>query len=207
MAVNTDNYKLYNYNRSDMWNVPIDMRYESNGLINEFGVEMLYIRNCKYVKCKCYNDLHKAGDSKCPYCHGSGYMASIEKVKLIESSNGKPYMWNNFLKRLNIGSIDQKADVLYIQQFFNPKERDFVLKVTWDQKLNIPIDIIKVFNLIDIYEMRGDNGRTELYGCLTENRPDLIDPFYKTLRSIPQKAVQTLLKGGKFVWPTALIQN
>jgi hypothetical protein len=123
-------------------------------------------------------------------------------IPAIESSNS-PYSSTNSIDRLKIGVTDQKNEIYYIQQQYNPKERDFVIKVTWT-KDGRPVDVVKVLELINIWDTRGDNGRTEFFACLTNNRTDLVDAFTKTIKSLPHKAIQELLKGGKYIWPAKL---
>lgn len=187
---------------SEFRNVDIDLRHETRILTEEFGINVLYVRNNKFVKCKCFDDLNKTGNSKCPICHGSGFFNSIQMIPAIESSNS-PYSSNNSIDRLKIGVTDQKNEIYYIQQQYNPKERDFVIKVTWT-KDGTPVDVIKVLELINIWDTRGDNGRTEFFACLTNNRTDLVDSFTRTVKSLPQKAINELLKGGKYIWPANL---
>ena len=181
-------------------NVSIDIRHEAHILTEEFGIDVLYVRNNKFVKCKCFDDLNKTGKSNCPICHGSGYFNSIQMIPAIESSNS-PYSSNNSITKLQIGATDQKNEVYYIQQQYTPKERDYIIKVTWDKNKN-PVDVVKVLELINIWDTRGDNGRTEFFACLTNNRTDLVDLFSKTIKTLPQKAINELLKGGKYIWPT-----
>ena len=189
----------------EIQNVEIDIRHESKILTDEFGIDVLYIRNCKFVRCKCFNDLNKTGDPNCKLCFGTGHFASIKKIKAIESSNSA-YSADNSIAQLPIGITNQKNEVYYIRHPFIPKERDIILKVTWD-KQGYPIDIIKVLEIINVYEMRGDKGRIELNGCLINDRTDLIKPFTKILLSLPKKTVLPLLKGGKTIWPNKLINN
>ena len=189
----------------EIQNVEIDIRHESKILTDEFGIDVLYIRNCKFVRCKCFNDLNKTGDPNCKLCFGTGHFASIEKIKAIESSNSA-YSADNSITQLPMGITNQKNEVYYIRHPFIPKERDIILKVTWD-KQGYPIDIIKVLEIINVYEMRGDKGRIELNGCLVNNRTDLVRPFTKILSSLPRKAVSPLLKGGKSIWPNKLINS
>mgnify|MGYP006990301722 CR=1 FL=1 len=99
---------------ADVFNVEIDLRYEADGLISEFGIDALYVRNCKFVRCKCFNDLNKTGDPKCPLCFGTGHFASIEKIQTIESSNSA-YSGENSLKQTPIGLNDQKNEIYYIR--------------------------------------------------------------------------------------------
>ena len=188
--------------KNEFRNVDIDLRHETQILTEEFGINVLYVRNNKFVKCKCFDDLNKTGDSKCPYCHGSGYFNSIQMIPAIESSNS-PYSSTNSIDKLKIGVTDQKNEIYYIKHKYTPKERDFVVKVTWDKDQN-PVDVVKVLELINIWDTRGDNGRTEFFACLTNNRTDLVDAFTKTIKSLPHKAIQELLKGGKYIWPAKL---
>lgn len=195
-------YKFSEKTGTEFRNVDIDLRHETQILTEEFGINVLYVRNNKFVKCKCFDDLNKTGDSKCPYCHGSGYFNSIQMIPAIESSNS-PYSSTNSIDKLKIGVTDQKSEIYYIKYKYTPKERDFVIKVTWDKDQN-PVDVVKVLELINIWDTRGDNGRTEFFACLTNNRTDLVDAFTKTIKSLPHKAIQELLKGGKYIWPANL---
>ena len=190
---------------SEVRNVEINLRHEAETLTNEFGIDVLYIRNCKFVRCRCFDDLNKTGDPDCKLCFGTGHFASIEKIQTIESSNSA-YSSNSSITQLPIGVTDQKNEVYYIRHPFVPKERDIILKVTWDRQ-GYPVDIIKVLEIINVYEMRGDKGRVELNGCLVNNRTDLVRPFTKILSSLPRKAVSPLLKGGKSIWPNKLISS
>jgi hypothetical protein len=193
---------MYTYSTkisNEFRNVNIDIRHEAKILTEEFGIDVLYVRNNKFVKCRCFNDLNKTGKSDCPICHGTGYFNSIQMIPAIESSNS-PYSSNNSIAKLQIGVTDQKNEIYYIQQQYTPKERDFILKVTWDKNKN-PIDVVKVLELINIWDTRGDNGRTEFFACLTNNRTDLVGIYSKTIKTLPQKAINELLKGGKYIWP------
>lgn len=198
---------MYKYTETEpeMKNVEIDLRHESELLTDEFGIYVLYIRNCKFVRCKCFNDLHKTGNPKCPLCMGSGHFASVQKIKVIESSNSA-YSSTSSIIQTPIGVTDQKNEVYYIRQQYNPKERDFLLKVTWDKEKK-PVDIVKVLEIINVYEMRGDNGRVELNGCIINNRTDLINQFSHALKILPKKAIIEMAKGGKSIWPGILLKN
>ena len=190
---------------SEVKNVEINMRQEANSLINEFGINVLYIRNCKYVRCSCFDDLNKTGDPNCKICMGSGYFASIQKIQAIESSNSA-YSDSNSITQMPIGITDQKNEIYYIRHNLNPKERDYILKVTWDINGN-PIDIVKVLEIVNVYEMRGDNGRIELTGCVVNDRTDMVRSFTQMLKQLPPKAKNYLAKGGKSIWPNILLKK
>lgn len=200
-------YKFTNQ-QAEVKNVDINLRHDSELLTSEFGIDVLYIRNCKFVKCKCFDDLNKTGDPNCKICKGTGYFASIEKIKTIESSNGgRPYSYDNKITQTSIGITDQKGEIYYIRHQFNPKERDVILKVTWD-KYGYPVDIVKVLEIDNVYEMRGDNGRVELNGCQISDRTDLVTPYREMLKEIPKKALSQLLKKeGKCIWPSKYLKS
>lgn len=192
----------FSENIGEIKNVEIDLRHELNLLDSEFGINVLYIRNIKFVRCDCFDDLEKSGNPKCPKCFGSGYFASIQKFKAIESSISA-YSGNNKVNIQPIGAVDQKDEVYYFEYEALPKEKDFILKVSW--KNNKPIDVIKVLEITNVYEMRGTHGRVEVYGVHVNNRPDEVIKFNKVLHSLPLKAKQILGKGDKFIWPLKLL--
>jgi hypothetical protein len=191
--------------QSEVHNVEIDLRRDAELLTNEFGINVLYVRNCKFVRCSCFDDLNKTGDPNCKLCMGTGYFASIQKIKAIESSNSA-YSSENSITSTSIGVTNQKNEVYYIRHQFNPKERDVILKVTWDKYGN-PVDVLQVLEIINVYEMRGDKGRVELNGCLIDSRTDLVSSFNKMLSALPKKAVSQLIKGGKYIWPNKLLKD
>ena len=197
-------YKFTNI-KSEMRNVPIDLRYESEILTEEFGIYVLYVRNNKFVRCKCFDDLNKTGDPNCKLCLGSGYFASIQRIKVIESSIN-PYRRTSSIIQTNIGVTDQKNEVYYIRQQYNPKERDMILKVTWDKDGN-PVDLKKVLEIINVWDMRGDQGRSELYGCVISDRTDLMKSYNELLHRIPFKGINEILKGGKYIWPYRMLPS
>lgn len=186
-------------------NVGIDLRHDAELLTDEFGINVLYIRNCKFIRCTCFDDLNKEGDPNCKLCMGTGHFASIQKIRAIESANSA-YSSENAIKANPTGITNQKREIYYIRHQFNPKERDMILKVTWDKQGN-PVDILQVLEITNVYEMRGDKGRVELNGCMIDSRTDLVKPFADILSSLPKKAVSQLLKGGKCIWPNKLLKH
>lgn len=191
--------------RADIFNVEIDLRYEADGLINKFGIDALYVRNCKFVRCRCFNDLNKTGDPKCPLCFGTGHFVSIEKIQTIESSNSA-YSGENSLIQTPVGVNDQKNEIYYIRHDKTAKIRDMIIKVTWDKNKN-PVDIVQVLEITNIFRMRGNEGRVELDGCLVDDRTDLVKPYSDILKKLSKKGLNELLKGGKYIWPANLLSH
>ena len=184
--------------QSEFANVNIDLRHELELLKGSFSIQVLYIRNCKFVRCDCFDDTEKTGNSKCPKCFGSGYFASIQKFNTIESSNS-PYSGNNQINIKPIGATDQKDEVYYFDYTVLPRDRDYILKVTW--KDGLPIDIAQVLEVVNVWEMRGDNGRVEVFGTGVKERPDKVETFNNLLHRLPKKAKKVISAGDKYIWP------
>lgn len=178
--------------KSDL-DIPIDMRSEFENILEEFGIDVLFVRNQKFVRCTCFDDVNKTGDPKCQKCFGNGYFASIQKIKTFKSSNG----FGKFVQT-DIGQIVQNASIFYMNYKMLPKERDMILKVTW--KNGFPIDVLEVLEINAINEARGDRGRVEYYGATVSSRTDLVNLFSKALRELPRAGQAELLKGGKYIW-------
>lgn len=180
----------------------IDLRRNLGLLDDEFSIDVLYIRNCKYIRCDCFNDLEKSGRPGCPKCFGSGYFASIQKFRAIESSVSA-YSSSNQSVPMPVGLVDQKSEVYYLDYKAAPRIRDFILKVTWKNK--IPIDVIQVLEISNIYEMRGDGGRLEVAGCHILDRPDCVKRFNTVLKKFPRGVLQAIGNGRRYVWPKSLL--
>ena len=198
---------MYNFTDKsiDINNVNIDLRHEFDSLNKEFGINVLYVRNCNFVRCTCFDDLNKTGNPKCPLCMGSGYFSSIQKVKAVKSSNSA-YSSDNSITKTSIGAINQTNEIYYFRYDHAPKERDYILKVTWN-KHGIPVDIVKVLEIINMHDVRVDNGRAELYGCVVNERPDMVTVFKKILSKLPKKALMLLSNGGCSIWPNILLKS
>ena len=52
----------FSKNIGEITNVEIDLRHELNLLNSEFSIDVLYIRNIKFVRCDCFDDLEKTID-------------------------------------------------------------------------------------------------------------------------------------------------
>lgn len=192
----------YSTKTGEINNVDINIRNQFSGLKKEFGIDVLYIRNNKFVRCTCFNDTEKTGDPRCKKCFGSGYFASVQKFNTMESSSS-PY--SGRIQSTPIGAVDSKEEIYYFDYTVVPKERDFILKVSW--KNNKPVDVIRVLEITNVYEMRGNNGRIETFGTGVKNRPDVVKQFNNMLKMFPVKALTVLEKGGKYIWPMKLLTS
>lgn len=177
----------------------INLRKEFAELQNQFGVHILLIRATKYVRCKCYNPLHQAGDPSCKICMGNGHLTTMEKVKGIHQ--GSPMLnRNDELRNTEIGLASSQETAFYVPHTVRPKARDHVVYIGWDSK-GLPQEVQKVYQVIASKEIRGDKGRVELYGLNLKLRADMLHTYNKNVKSLPSKAKEMIAKGKRYVWP------
>ena len=180
----------------------INIREELIKMIDEWGIEVLYVRESKYIKCKCYNNLHRTGDVKCPLCQGQGYLTTIEKTKLIYDNN---YTFGGDVPNKGMGDIVNDSIIFYMLANSNPKVRDNVYLTGWNKTL--PVDVQKVCIIKSVDEIRLDNGKLEGYMVSVKVKPSSLQQANELLKSLSIKAKTTLAKGGKYIWPYKELQN
>jgi len=163
----------------------IDMREEFDQLIKEYGRSVLYRRGSKYVPCKCYNTLHRSGDSKCPICHGAGKMVDFEKTQIIDQSNN-----NIGIEDTNIGRLDQKERVVWFRYDFEPRVGDLYYQVGW--RNGIPMSLKAVYEIQSVDEVTGDRGRIEHYSTIIKARPDLVPNTKEILKKILGREIEVI---------------
>lgn len=141
----------------------INLRNEANYLIDNYGIDVLYVRNSKYMKCKCYDELYKLGNYKCNICFGSGKITSIEKMKCFYN-NDKYYSKSTIAGKYNV-DIGKFIFKYNSEIEFN----DVILVVGYkDGKVK---DVKQVYKVNNSNEIRCDKGRIEYYevDVITDN--------------------------------------
>ena len=147
--------------------VNIDLRKEFDYMINNFGIPVLYVRRNKFVRCSCYNELHKCGDPNCKACLGSGFLNILEPKDTLKSYS----RYNlNCMEQSPIGSIDTEDVVFNINFKQQPNKKDLIIQPLYDSN-GLITGVDSVYEIYTKLNINGDSGRTELYtiGCKTRN--------------------------------------
>lgn len=174
----------------------IDLRKEFEFLQEHFSMDVLMIRSNKHSRCKCYDPLHRDGDRRCKICGGTGKISSIEKISAIHQNVDSA----SSLKITELGLSISNTVVLYFDLRAVPKAQDQVLIVGFD-KYGCPVDIKKSCTIVSVQEVRGDNGRVEMYQVYAKYAPEKIEVDQKRLNSIPPKHKLEIAKGKRYIWP------
>ena len=177
----------------------IDLKKEFDVLQNQFGIDILYMRANKYIRCKCYDTLHQCGDPKCPTCFGMGHVTSIEKRRTI-LYNGSSSSDANSIKPSETGLLHSTGNVLYTKEEVLSKERDFIFITTWDS-MGFPVQILKVFEIVNAQPVRDTKGKTAFCANYTKLRTDMTLTANKYVNSLGSNAKLLLSKGKRYLWP------
>lgn len=173
----------------------INLRKEFEMLQNDYSLTILYIRASKYVRCSCYNPLHKVGDSECLCCLGSGFVNAIEKRKVIYSQ----FRFNNEgYEHSSLGDIKTDNIIINFDYKAVPKTGD-LLFITNYSKNNLPISVDSVYEIQNPSPIRGDNGRIELYNTSCKLREDRLMIANKLIASLDLKAKKSIMKGKRYI--------
>lgn len=174
----------------------VNLRIELDKMIDSYGLKALYIRENKFARCRCYNQLHRSGDPNCRICSGFGHLTAIETARFIYDNN---YFRDGESENKALGVTSNESVILYMSNKTRPKTKDRIYITNWIGP--IPEEISRVYIITSVDEMRMDNGRVEGYTVTAKQRTDLLRSANDTLNSLDRKAKAELGKGGRHIWP------
>ena len=174
----------------------IDLRAELKEFNDNYGVTALYVREDKYARCRCYNTLHRTGDTSCTICGGFGHLTAIEPVKFVYDNN---YYRDGEMQNKALGLTSNESIQAYMENTVRPKAKDRVYIAKWIGE--VPEEISRVYIISSVDEMRMDRGRVEGYMVVANLRTDLLENANKSLATLDRKARIALGKGGRHIWP------
>lgn len=174
----------------------ISLREELNSLVESLGVNVLYIRNNKKIRCKCYEEKYKSGNPSCPACYGSGSITVMEKIRTVydNGTSTKDKLINN-----GIGLIHDDEIHFYCRFNIAPKVSDLICITGWDG--DKPEEIKRVYQIKSCDEMRFDRGRIEGYFLMGKLKPDMASRIQAVLNKMPPSSKNILAKGGRLPCP------
>lgn len=184
------------YEEPDIELSDIDLRQEFEGLKNEFNLKVLLIRTNQRTRCKCYDPYNHDGDSNCKICGGTGKLNMIEMTPTIHEN----FNTSSLIKMTELGLSVSNTILLFFDYKVIPKVRDRVLIVGYDSR-GIPVDIKKDCTIASVEEVRGENGRIELYMVYAKYSPENIKRDQRRLNRIPPKVKKEIMKGRRYTWP------
>jgi hypothetical protein len=172
----------------------IDMRKEIDIMIQDYGFKVLYVRNSKFIKCKCVDPLYKVGYSECPICLGTGKLTSLEQTNIIQSTVTPKEM------NTSIGLQNRTNLSLVLRFDENPVMRDLILYTSFS-KTGIAQNVLQVFEIVRIHPSRCDNGRIEYFSVDCILRSDIVDLLNHNVHHLSSSLKNELKIKGAIQWP------
>lgn len=116
-----------------MMKTSIDLANEFKKILEEYGHDVLVLRQDKKLFCSCYNEVTQEASRDCPICLGMGYTFVAERhTTRAEGAVGANQLIN-VLKTEDIGSVLTGDRKYYFLPNMKANEKDLIVEVDWDQ--------------------------------------------------------------------------
>jgi hypothetical protein len=110
----------------------MDLRYEFDQILLQYGYPVLLIRQEKKLRCSCWNEKRQESDRECPICFGLGWTPVAEKhtVRDLETSIPESYA---FMKRGgSFGGMSVPGRQYYFRYNAQLSSGDLIVDVDWN---------------------------------------------------------------------------
>lgn len=178
----------------------IDVREEIEYILEHNSIKILYVRNNRETRCKCFDPLHEDGKSNCLMCGGTGYLSSIEVIEaFLNPASQDDMLRMSGEKFTNLGDANLYTDTFYFKHKNTPNVGDRILIVGFD-KHGLPTDVKESLHVSLTRRVRGYKGRTELYKVIARSSAQSLSLDNKRLRQVPNADKFKMMKGTKYQW-------
>ena len=144
----------------------INLRQEMRKFINSTQYQVLLQRVSKRIRCSCFREqFTESGNDKCPKCLGIGYLFKFTKHKSYKQDTMR---FTDHVVFPPIGNISTTNKTFFFEHDVHPKKNDYIWEVTWAPKTNRPIELLNLFHITEVADMRAELGRIEYYAVWAE---------------------------------------
>lgn len=138
----------------------MDLRKELNYLFdtNNYAVVLQHLSN--KIHCNCYKSSYKEGLGKCPKCLGTGWISKFTKIKAFKQD---VKLDTNKIFFSSIGEYSMSDKVFLFNYNTSIAKNDYIWETTWNHRIDKPIELINLYRVKEVSDMRGETGRIEYY--------------------------------------------
>lgn len=112
--------------------VSFDLSNEFKKILEEYGHDVLVLRQDKKLLCSCYNEVTQEADRECPICLGLGYSFIAERHTTRAETIALEPQLAGLLKENPIGDVLTGGRKYYFQPNMVANEKDLIVEVDWD---------------------------------------------------------------------------
>lgn len=163
----------------------IDISEEVIKLIKEEGFPALLIRPDNKIRCVCWDERTQSAESKCPYCAGTGYHISIDRILVTTKVASVPETLPKLIKTSIPASIAIEGRSFYLSKLVSPAPRRGDLLVVCEFRgahPKLPMEIYE-FNHVEAYKSNG--GKTQYYRASSS-----LDPIDSNIKGVVIRKLQ-----------------
>ena len=161
----------------------INLKWEFDEIIREFGHPVILIRALKNKECNCVTRLNKSANPKCPICFGTGKINSSEIIKI---RNVTKYSLINY-KFAEMGQTIASPNTIYISSEVRPCTNDLIVQCGFSNGKPIIDEYSQIYLLDNVAPLRAENGEIAYFTCTAESQPkdknvrliNILDSFNK----------------------------
>lgn len=111
----------------------MNLANEFNKILEEYGRDVLLLRNERKLYCECYNEVTQEANRNCPLCLGLGFSFVAERQRMRSESAIAAIQLPNSLKGVSIGEIATGTRQYFLKPNIPLNEKDMIIEVNWDE--------------------------------------------------------------------------
>lgn len=132
----------------------MQLNQELKRALREYGYPILLVRQNRHIRCRCWDPDQQSVNPTCPYCFGAGYVARVERHRVLGKVGQTPESLTRILRPLSTGDMDSSGHFLYMQSDAAPGLQDQILFTPFEQgrpKIIQPLTKLYEVNHVDPY--------------------------------------------------------
>jgi len=111
----------------------MDLAREFKKILEDFGHDVLVIKQDKKLYCSCYNEVTQEASRDCPLCLGLGWTFTAERhTTRSEDATGATQLIK-LMKNSHIGNVVSGDRKYFFLPNMNAIEKDLIVEVEWDK--------------------------------------------------------------------------
>ena len=109
----------------------MDLRYEFDQILAQYGYPVLLVRTDSRLRCSCWNEKTQEADRECPYCFGLGWVPIVEKHTIREEDTSVPESYPFIDKGTAAGPLAVPGRAYYMRHNVKVTIGSLIVEVDW----------------------------------------------------------------------------
>jgi hypothetical protein len=112
----------------------MDLRYEFEQILVQYGYPVLVIRQDKKLRCSCWSEKRQEADRECPICFGLGWTPIVEKHTTREIDTSVPETLALIARDGKFGGMAVPGRQYYFKHSIQFQPGDLIVDVDWTEQ-------------------------------------------------------------------------